>query len=564
MDSLFRALAIVVAAAIPGQAQQYLISTVAGGLAVPTPAPAYALFGTASGMTVDAARNLYVATFQNAVYKIDTQGVLTRVAGNGRYGYSGDGGPAANAELYYPGGIAIDSGGNLFVMQGVALQQSAVRKVSTNGIITTVAGNGANDYSTGAFPFEGAPAVNAGFHGAVSVAADGNGNLFIADFTGYRVLKVAPTGIITTLAGNGVMGYSGDGGPATQASMDPSFVAADVTGNVFIADTTGSIRKISLDGTISTVAGTGTVGYSGDGGPAKSAQLNTPFEVALDSAGDLFIAEDGSQHDMTGRVRKVTPNGTISTVYTGRVSAMTADAAGDLFIAGSMGSTSGIYELSAAGVLSTIGANGSLPGIVNGSSAAQAYIFNPGVGSFDGTGNFYFTNGGVILKISPSGTIASVPGNGSIVPGNLTADSAGNLYFFNSNNFSVVKISTAGTVSTIAGGVSSGPGAPLHGRWRSPQPRSANRHYQQRTRGGQCRQSVHSRGQRQYSQSEYAGHHLDHRWHGEPGFFRRWWPGDSGVHHSGRSGGGQCREYLHLHAYESARNQRRNHQNHRG
>jgi hypothetical protein len=122
--------------------------------------------------------------------------------------------------------------------------------------------------------------VDAGFHGAVSVAVDGSGNLFIADFTGYRVLKVAPTGIITAFAGNGTPGYSGDGGLAINASMYPYFVAVDAAGNVFIADPNGTIRKVSPDGTISTVAGTGTVGYSGDGGPAINAQLNNPFSLA--------------------------------------------------------------------------------------------------------------------------------------------------------------------------------------------------------------------------------------------------------------------------------------------
>jgi hypothetical protein len=120
------------------------------------------------------------------------------------------------------------------------------------------------------------------------------------------------------------------------------------------------------------------VGYSGDGGPAINAQLNTPLSVAIDSAGNLFIAEGGSPQDITGRIRKVSPNGTIGTVYTGRVYAMTADSAGDLFISGTMGAASGFYELSAAGVLSTIAVTGSLPAIANGSPAAQAYLFNPG------------------------------------------------------------------------------------------------------------------------------------------------------------------------------------------
>ena len=167
-----------------------------------------------------------------------------------------------------------------------------VRKIDPTGIITTVAGNGIYSYSG-----DGGPATNAGLSSLYGLTADASGNVYIADTQNDRVRKVATNGIITTIAGNGTAAYTGDGGPATNATLDyPSGVAADASGTVFIADLDNQcIRKVDTNGIITTVAGTGAVGGTGDGGAATNATLNYPFSVSVDAAGDLFIADQGNE-----------------------------------------------------------------------------------------------------------------------------------------------------------------------------------------------------------------------------------------------------------------------------
>jgi sugar lactone lactonase YvrE len=269
--------------------------------------------------------------------------VISTVAGNGNPGYSGDGGPAASAMLNYPTGVAVDAAGNLFIADEA---NNRVRKVNPGGVISTVAGNGTQGYSG-----DGGPATSAELYYPYGVAVDTAGNLFIADEGNNRIRMVTPGGVISTVAGNGIFGFSGhngDGGPATSAMLAaPEDVAVDTAGNLFIADTwSNSVRKVTPGGVISTVAGNGTGGYSGDGGPATSAILAAPEDVAVDTAGNLFIADDGNQ-----RIRMVTPGGVISTVagngtggYSGDggpatsaelyyPSGVAVDTAGNLFIA---------------------------------------------------------------------------------------------------------------------------------------------------------------------------------------------------------------------------------------
>ena len=201
-------------------------------------------------------------------------GIITTVAGNGSGGYSGDGGAATNASLYYPEGAAFDAAGNLFVAD---FFNNRIRKITTNGIITTVAGNGSPGYSG-----DGVPATNATVRPA-GVALDANGNLFIADWNNNRIRKVDTNGIITTIAGNGSPGYSGDGGPATSASLAyVEGVTVDSAGNLFIADTVNNrIRRVDTNGIITTVAGKGPAvygSYSGDGGAATNAGLDNALQ----------------------------------------------------------------------------------------------------------------------------------------------------------------------------------------------------------------------------------------------------------------------------------------------
>ncbi len=267
------------------------------------PATAAALASPQS-VALDAAGNVFIAS-NNRIRRISAStGIISTVAGNGTSGLSGDGGPATAAALSTPTGLAVDSAGNLFLVSS-----SNIRRVSAStGIITTVAGNGTLGYSG-----DGGPATAASLW-ASGVAVDSTGNLFIADFFNNRIRRVsASTGIITTVAGNGTYGYSGDGGPATAASLRyPYAVAVDSAGNLLIADQFNErIRRVSAStGIITTVAGNGTEGFSGDGGPATSAALTLPPAVAVDGAGNVFIVDQ-----FNNRVRRVSAStGIITTV----------------------------------------------------------------------------------------------------------------------------------------------------------------------------------------------------------------------------------------------------------
>ncbi len=263
-----------------------------------------------SSLAIDAAGNLFIADqYNNRIRKVNAStGIITTVAGNGVAGFSGDGGRADSASLYNPYGVAIDVYGNLFISDRL---NSRIRKVNmSSGIITTVAGNGYTLYAG-----DGGAATSASINNQYGIAVDASGNLFIADTYNNRIRKVnASTGIITTVAGNGTYGYSGDGGAATSAKLySPVGVAIDASGNLFIADNGNNrIRSVNAStGIINTVVGNGTAAYSGDGGRADSASLYNPYGgVTIDSYGNLFIADQGNN-----RIRKVNKStGFITTV----------------------------------------------------------------------------------------------------------------------------------------------------------------------------------------------------------------------------------------------------------
>jgi hypothetical protein len=246
-----------------------------------------------NGVSVDGAGNVYIADYSNnRVRKITVStGIIATVAGNGTQGYSGDGGQATSAELYTPGGATPDGAGNLYISDA---QNNRVRKVSlATGVITTVAGTG-----TGGYSGDGGLATSAKLSAPVSVAFDSAGNFYVADYENNVVRKVTiATGFITTVAGTGTGGYSGDGGPATSAKLFlPCGIALDSAGNLYIADSTNNrIRKVdSGTGYISTVAGTGTAGYTGNSGAATGAKLSVPNDVALAGAGSLSIADSSN------------------------------------------------------------------------------------------------------------------------------------------------------------------------------------------------------------------------------------------------------------------------------
>jgi uncharacterized protein (TIGR03437 family) len=279
------------------------------------PAPLAALFQPVS-VAADYAGNIYVADQLNhRIRKVDSRGVITTVAGKGTSGFSGDGGPAIAAQLNTPTGIAVDPSGNLYIGD---VGNQRIRKVDLNGNITTFAGTG-----TAGFSGDGGPATQAAFNNGSRTAADAAGNLYVADQSNHRVRKIDATGKVTTFAGTGVAGFSGDGGTAVSALLNnPTALAVDVGGSVYISDQLNHrIRKVDASGTITTLAGNGTAAFSGDGGPATAAALSYPGGLAVDSSGNVFVFDGGNL-----RVREIMASaGAIQTVAGTGV----ADFAGD-------------------------------------------------------------------------------------------------------------------------------------------------------------------------------------------------------------------------------------------
>ncbi|HSY17616.1 MAG TPA: immunoglobulin domain-containing protein [Candidatus Acidoferrales bacterium] len=259
-----------------------------------------ACLNSPNNLAFDAAGNLYIAdNFNQRIRKVDTNGIITTVAGNGKVAYSGDGGAATNAGFHYPVCVNFDPAGNMYIAD---LDNQRIRKMDTNGIITTVAGNGIGPGNVGAYSGDGGAATNAGMGFLQGVAADALGNLYIADTYDGRIRKVDTNSIITTVAGKGSVGPFGDGGPATNGDISlPWSVLPDKYGNFYLADyDSGMIRKVDANGIITTVAGHLASGFTGDGGSATSAQLRSPACVTLDPVGNLFIADGGNN-----RIRKV-------------------------------------------------------------------------------------------------------------------------------------------------------------------------------------------------------------------------------------------------------------------
>ncbi len=264
--------------------------------------------GEPQRVAVDTQGNVYIAdTVNHRVRRVDPRsGMITLVAGTGTAGFSGDRDPAPSAELNSPAGVAVDDAGNLYIAD---TGNHRVRMVDLSGVITTVAGSGEQGFSG-----DGDPATSAELRFPRGVAVDDAGNLYIADFGNRRVRRVR-SGVITTVAGSGEQGFSGDGGPATTAELNgPADVAVDDAGNLYIADTGNHRVRRVRSGVIMTVAGGGTDRLSGDGGPATSAELNSPASAVVDEAGNLYIADT-----LNNRVRAVDRTGTITTLAgTGR------------------------------------------------------------------------------------------------------------------------------------------------------------------------------------------------------------------------------------------------------
>ena len=433
---------------------------------------AEAQLGGPSGVAVDGAGNVYIADREtHRIRKVDSTGTITTIAGTGEYGFGGDGGPAAEAQLGAPNGVAVDGAGNVYITDR---DNGRIRKVDSTGTITTIAGSG--EYGFGG---DGGPAAEAQLSGPFGVAVDVAGNVYIADSFNNRIRKVDSTGTITTIAGTGERGFGGDGGPAAGAQINlPYGVAVDGAGNLYIGDTENNrIRKVDSTGTITTIAGSGERGgFGGDGGPAAGAQLSDPTGVAVDVAGNLYIADTENQ-----RIRKVDSTGTITTIagtgergdggpaagaQLGDPTGVAVDVAGNLYIAER--DNQRIRKVDSAGTITTIAGTGVLSFGGDGGPAAEAQLSDPTGVAVDVAGNLYIADSfnNRIRKVDSTGTITTIAGTGEYGfggdggpaagaqlsgPFGVAVDVAGNLYIADSFNNRIRKVDSTGTITTIAG-----------------------------------------------------------------------------------------------------------------
>jgi uncharacterized repeat protein (TIGR01451 family) len=448
-----------------------LISTLAGGIMPSTPAPGASVsIPVAFGIAVDSSGNTYFSSPSlNAVFKANASGVVTRIAGNGAPGRSGDGGPALLAELNNPNGVAVDSAGNVYIADS---NNRIVRKVDGSGNISTAAGDGDCCTPSG----DGGPAAGAAIGTPYALASDSAGNLFVSDVTNNIVRQVVASGTITTVAGNGATGYSGDGSSATGSELNgPYGLAVDTSGNLYIADRYNYRIRMVSGGTITTVAGNGKCCYSGDNGPATNAMLYGPSGVAVDSSGDIYIADTYNE-----RIRAVSASGTITTVagsggsgFSGDGGAASSakiiypegvavDASGNLYIADS--GNGRIREVNASGAIGTV-----VGGAVNDGGLGIFGLLNQPSGVVrDTSGNTYIsdTNNNRVRKVAANGAIATVAGTGTSGfagdgspatgaqlsgPLGLALDSSGNLYIADTNNHRIRMVDGSGNITTVAG-----------------------------------------------------------------------------------------------------------------
>ncbi|MCX6631897.1 MAG: SMP-30/gluconolactonase/LRE family protein, partial [Candidatus Solibacter sp.] len=434
------------------------------------------------GVAVDSSGNVYVAEFgSNRIRKVDTSGKITTAIGDGTQGFAGDGGAPNKVQMNAPTSVVVDSSGNLYFADSL---NNRIRKLS-GGNVNTYAGNGVFSRSG-----DGGAATSAQLNTPLGVAVDTSvgaaGSLYIADSANHTVRRVASNGVISNFAGTGTAGSSGD------QLNGPQGLAVDSAGSLYIADTQNHrVRKVT-GGTISTVAGSGTAGFAGDGGAAGSAQLNAPFGVAVDAAGNLYIAEFGNN-----RVRKVAANGNISTLAGNGISGFSGDggqagsaqlngpqgvavdSAGNVYIADTANNR--VRKVAVNGVIMTVAGNGAAGVFGDGNAAVNAQVGNPVAVAADSVGNVFIADGsGRVRKLFLSGIITTIAGagprgysgDGGIAgnarlsgPSALALNAAGAVWVADTFNNAVRVLQFAGggtTVSAVTNGASnlSGPVAP--------------------------------------------------------------------------------------------------------
>jgi len=498
----------------------YQLSTIAGSDMVGDAGPAIAAqLAQPEGLVVDSGGNLYIAdAANNRVRKVSPAGTITTVAGTGHPGFSGDNGPAGSALLDQPYGVALDKAGDLYIAD---FGNQRVRRVGTDGTITTVAGNG----QTGSYG-DGGPATSAQMLSPRNLAIDPAGNLYISEFMGHTVRRVATDGTISTIAGTGIAGFSGDGGPAVAAQLAfPAGLALDPAGALYIVDTVNfSIRKV-LAGIITTICNQQNFGVpntqlsgiaadstgrlyipegvdsvvwalvpggtltlaagipgsnspSGDGGRALQTALIKPVDVAVDSSGNLYISELERVRWVaaaTGIISTIAGDGTFG--FSGDGGGATAAVlnaplglallAGNLFVADQ--GNQRVREVTAGGLISTVAGNGVGAYAGDGLAATSASLFSPACVSFDANSNLYVADSynNRVRMVQSSGVIITFAGNGStngfggegdpavftplFHPQAVLADTSGNVYVADTNHNRVIRVDPAANIHTVAG-----------------------------------------------------------------------------------------------------------------
>jgi len=465
---------LTLACACTALPQTYTLKTFAGGGLPENVAATSASLGTVTGLAWDRTGGLYLSLGDyHMVARLDTAtGQMVRVAGNGSAGFAIEGGPCAGAQLSAPAGLAVDSAGNLYVADS---GNSRVRVIA-RGVISSFAGFGARGYGG-----DGDSALSARYDGPSAVAADAAGNVYIADFFNHVVRKVSG-GKVTTVAGDGTYGMGAENVDATRSALaGPAGLAVDAAGNLYIAEFYNNrVRKVS-GGVITTVAGTGTAGFSGDKAPAAAATLRQPTDVAVDSAGVLYIADFGNNRVRMvsgGLITTVAGNGTTSTTGDGGAATSAGlsaprrvafDGAGIMYIADGMR-----VRKVTKGVIANA-AGGGVPAGENG-PAAGAQLLTPQAVAVDSTGNVYVSDsgtgrvlkiaGGTLVRLAGTGVAATSTADGAAAttalgaPSAVTVDAAGTLYVADTVSARVRKIAAGQMTTVVGGGTSFGDGGP--------------------------------------------------------------------------------------------------------
>jgi trimeric autotransporter adhesin len=477
----FRWFGLLAAACLAASAATTTVTTVAGGYLGDGKLATSSSLAQPYGLARDAKGNVYISDGYNCrIRVVSPAGVIGTYAGTGLCGYSGDGGPAKSAMISNLYGIALDRRGNLLITDG-----ARIRQITPGGIISTVAGNGMYGYSG-----DGGLATKASIDGPVSVFGDVAGNIYIADSINNVIRRVDTRGIIHTVAGNHSAGFSGDGGPATQASLNyPFSVVADARGNFYIADISNDrVRVVNSSGIINTYAGNGTTGNTGSGGPATSAAIGGPSGLLIGQDKLYIAAQDIWAVDLTTQVINIIAgNGTSGFNGDGNTALSTSfsfptglqfDGAGGLLVADSTNAR--VRHIAASQLVSTFA--GGYIGDGGKATAASLNLSNYVAHlAFDLGGNLYIADISDcrVRKVSPSGAISTFAGTGICAysgdggpatsatlfsPQAVAADGNGNVYIADSGNSVIRKVDAAGIITTFLTTFTASNGFSLSGR----------------------------------------------------------------------------------------------------